>query len=350
MLPSPALAGIPVETLLVGRPPGAPRYLVSYVPSGTLFAWLQERSREDQSKPARPRRLLALGDPIPRPADDPTSPTPESPDQGMVLSVQQSVEAILSRCETDAMIRATRGAAFIPLPGSRREVQDVAALFDQGTTLLGSDASEQSLVTLRDRGELGTFAVIHLATHGEMDDLCPMNSRLLLSQDRLSSPKSASVSNEPVFDGILSAGEVMSTWKLNAELVTLSACRSGLGRQSGGEGYLGFSQALFLAGAKSVVLSLWNVDDAATSLLMKRFYQNLLGRRPGMDHPLPKTEALAEAEGVGSNADLRRGGSALRQPPDGPADWQGLRSAALRGQGRPSLRASLLLGGVHPDR
>ena len=123
-----------------------------------------------------------------------------------------------------------------------------------------------------------------------------MNSRLLLSQDRLSSPKSASVSNEPVFDGILSAGEVMSTWKLNAELVTLSACRSGLGRQSGGEGYLGFSQALFLAGAKSVVLSLWNVDDAATSLLMKRFYQNLLGRRPGMDHPLPKTEALAEAK------------------------------------------------------
>ena len=69
----------------------------------------------------------------------------------------------------------------------------------------------------------------------------------------------------------------MSTWRLNAELVTPSACQSGLGRQSGGEGYLGFSQALFLAGAKSIVLSLWNVDDATTALFMRRFYQNLLG-------------------------------------------------------------------------
>jgi CHAT domain-containing protein len=78
--------------------------------------------------------------------------------------------------------------------------------------------------------------------------------------------------------------------------VTLSACETGLGKRAGGEGYLGFAQALFLAGARSVVLSLWPVDDASTALLMERFYRNLLGKRPGLDKPLPKAEALREAK------------------------------------------------------
>jgi CHAT domain-containing protein len=61
-------------------------------------------------------------------------------------------------------------------------------------------------------------------------------------------------------------------------LVTLSACDSGLGKRTGGEGMLGFSQALFAAGARSLVLSVWRVDDTATRLLMTRFYENLLGK------------------------------------------------------------------------
>jgi len=86
-------------------------------------------------------------------------------------------------------------------------------------------------------------------------------------------------------------------WKLDADLVTLSACQTGLsGRFDIGEGFLGFSQALFLAGARTVVLSLWQVDDDATALLMTRFYQNLLGKREGLEHPLPKAEALREAK------------------------------------------------------
>jgi CHAT domain-containing protein len=76
----------------------------------------------------------------------------------------------------------------------------------------------------------------------------------------------------------------------------LSACESGLGRYAGGEGYLGFAQALFVKGARSLVLSQWRVDDKATALLMTRFYQNLLGKRPGLSTPLPKAEALDEAK------------------------------------------------------
>ena len=78
--------------------------------------------------------------------------------------------------------------------------------------------------------------------------------------------------------------------------MTLSACQTALGQLAGGEGYVGFSQVLFLAGARSLVLSLWKVDDNATALLMTRFYQNLLGKRDGLKQPLPKARALAEAK------------------------------------------------------
>jgi CHAT domain-containing protein len=78
--------------------------------------------------------------------------------------------------------------------------------------------------------------------------------------------------------------------------VVLSACESGLGKQAGGEGFLGFAQPLLAKGARSLVLSLWKVDDRATSLLMARFYQNLLGQRPGLETPLAKAEALDEAK------------------------------------------------------
>ena len=367
VLPSPGLSGIPIEALLLGRPFDTTRYLVSYVPSATLFAWLQEGRQAKQVKTIQSRRLLALGDPIPPPSVSPNSPRTKPPNHGLLVervepnsiaqqagikdgdilirykgvdlstqddlerllrggdpktagvvsiwrrgnivdrtigsalsgvqfSKETTAEAILARIEADAMIQATRGEAFIPLPGTRREVQEIAALFNQSMVLLGSDANEQALARIRERGELASFDFIHLASHAEMDDLCPMNSRLLLSQEQSGESAASLLNDGPAFDSILSASEVMSTWKLKAELVTLSACRSGLGRQSGGEGYLGFSQALFLAGARSVVLSLWNVDDTATAMLMKRFYENVLGRRSDRKNPMTKAEALAEAK------------------------------------------------------
>lgn len=79
-----------------------------------------------------------------------------------------------------------------------------------------------------------------------------------------------------VFDGRLLVREIQHTWDLTAELVTLSACETALGPDSGGEGFVGFTQALLMSGTRSVCLSPWNVNDRATSLLMTRFYQNLL--------------------------------------------------------------------------
>jgi CHAT domain-containing protein len=179
----------------------------------------------------------------------------------VILDTRPASAAILAQRDADALLRQTRGTRFHPLPGTRREVQAIASLFDSKDVYLGSEADEQTLESLRAKGELGRFAVIH-----------------------------------PVYDGSLTAGEVMSTWKLSAELVVLSACQSGLGRSGGGEGFIGFAQAFFLAGARSLMLSLWEVDDRATSLLMTRFYRNWLGRRPGLAQPLSKAEALREAK------------------------------------------------------
>ena len=78
--------------------------------------------------------------------------------------------------------------------------------------------------------------------------------------------------------------------------MTLSACETALGRDAGGEGFVGFTQALLMSGTRSVCLSLWKVDDTATALLMQRFYANLLGRRAGLTGPMPKAEALREAK------------------------------------------------------
>ncbi len=281
ILPSPALAGIPVEALLEVRPAAAPRYLVSYSPSGTVFAWLQDRRDPRVQVTERPRRILALGDPVPFPSAEPKPTTNEA------NPAQRRIEAL---------VRSARSATFDPLPGSRREVQAIAALFDQSTVLLGSEASEQTLDALRTRGQLAKFDIIHLAAHGRVDDLTPWNSRLMFSQDHLPDPMAVAPADAPAYDGNLTAGEVMSTWKLDAELVTLSACRSGLGRQGGGEGFIGFAQAFFLAGSRSLLVSLWEVDDRATSLVMTRFYQNWLGKRAGLARPLSKSAALREAK------------------------------------------------------
>ena len=110
----------------------------------------------------------------------------------------------------------------------------------------------------------------------------------------------------------------MRTWDLDADLVVLSACESGLGRYAGGEGYLGFAQALFVKGARSLVLSQWKVDDKATALLMTRFYQNLLGKRPGLSKPMPKAEALHEAKQWLRNLTADEVGSELAALDRGP--------------------------------
>src|SRR5262249_23608422 len=147
---------------------------------------------------------------------------------------------------------------------------------DSVTTLTRGDASEQRLDKLRKTGELKRFRYLHFATHGKANNFRAFDSALILTRPtKLAEPHV----DEPYLDGRRTAAEVLEYGKLDAELVTLSACESGLGREGGGDGLLGFAQAFLLAGSRAVCLTLWQVDDTATALLMDRFYRNLLGKR-----------------------------------------------------------------------
>jgi CHAT domain-containing protein len=367
VLPSRAVADVPIEALVAALPDGSPRPVVTYVPSGSMFA----RLGTPRSRPSGPPRLLALGDPaFPKPA--PSGPASTPPDHGIAilavvphstadlfgikagdvlleyngkvlksqsdlavvpvddkairvpikfwrdgevrsleiaagtLGIQSNpnrpaTQVVLAQRAAAAVLRAgIRGEALAPLPGTRREVQAITTLFpkDQVTTLLGQDATESNLQQLAQSGMLKTYRFLHLATHGKANPDVALSSAIFLAAEpeRPATPSADPAALQAAPDGQVTAEQIVRTWELDADLVVLSACESGLGRYAGGEGYLGFAQALFVKGARSLVLSQWKVDDKATALLMTRFYHNLLGKRSGLSQPLPKAEALDEAK------------------------------------------------------
>ena len=182
---------------------------------------------------------------------------------------------------------------------------------------------------------------------------------MILTQTGLPDPLEQVLHHKPVFDGRLSVREIQRGWDLKAELVTLSACETALGRDAGGEGFVGFTQALLMSGTRSVCLSLWKVDDTATALLMQRFYANLLGRRAGLTGPMPKAEALREAKtwlrGLTHDqaTTLAAGLAAVSGSKGAPKRTGRVSIAAGRTPspaGRPSVRPPLLLGRVRAGR
>jgi len=152
------------------------------------------------------------------------------------------------------------------------------------------EATEQELIRLARQGELASFRTLHLATHAFADPQRPERSSLILSQVGLPDPLQAALAGERVYDGRLTVQEILQEWRLEADLVTLSACETGLGLEVAGEGLVGFAHAFLQVGARALLVSLWKVDDLATSLLMERFYENLWQRGLG------KAAALKEAK------------------------------------------------------
>ena len=145
------------------------------------------------------------------------------------------------------------------LPGTESEVSTIAKLFARNSTVAKfSDANE----TLIKSGTLANYDYLHFATHGIVDEADPELSRIFLN-------------NSKTEDGNLFAGEIYNL-NLNANLAVLSACQTGLGKFSKGEGVIGLSRALVYAGAKNIIVSFWSVADESTSQLMTDFYTILL--------------------------------------------------------------------------
>jgi CHAT domain-containing protein/Tfp pilus assembly protein PilF len=162
-----------------------------------------------------------------------------------------------------------RGSGLKPLFSTRQEAEAIAAVareraIPQVKVALGTDANRE-LVT---SGQLGAFRALHFATHGILDAEHPQLSGLALSQ--------RDAAGKPV-DGFLTLQDLYSL-RLQADLVVLSACDTGLGRELRGEGLVGLTQGFFHAGASQVVASLWPVRDQASAELMQSFYRSMLGQ------------------------------------------------------------------------
>lgn len=134
------------------------------------------------------------------------------------------------------------------LPNSKTEAENIAR--DFGTTALTGNQADKNTVIAR----MQKANIIHLATHGQLDDQQGINSGIVLT------------------NSFLTAKEIINL-KLNAELVVLSACDTGQGKLTG-DGVIGLSRAFIAAGTPSVIVSLWTVGDQSTSYLMQQFYQN----------------------------------------------------------------------------
>lgn len=211
LVPDGVLWRVPFQAL----PSADGRYLVermtvSYAPSVSALVALRARQT---ARPAAPSpHLLALGDPL-------VAGTPSLP----------------------------------RLPESAREVEALGRIYGpaHSTVLTGAAATIDALKAGAPRA-----GVVHIATHGELDDVTPMFSHLALAGG----------------DGRLEAREVVDI-PLEADLVVLSACETARGRLGGGEGIIGLSWSLFAAGASSVVVSQWAVDSASTTTLMIGFHE-----------------------------------------------------------------------------
>jgi CHAT domain-containing protein/Tfp pilus assembly protein PilF len=261
IVPDGALAYLPFETLIFPARHGAsaelrPTYLLEkfaivYGPSASALVAVKEMNREQG---APPKTLLAFGDPL---VDTPAAPAKN----GAEATRSASPEPATKPEATVADEYAERGFSFSRLPYTRAEVLGISNLYaaNQRQVYLGEQAREETVKAEK----LEDYRYIHFASHGFIDETQPSRSGILFSRDSHSTD-----------DGVLQMGEIMRL-KLNADLVTLSACSTGLGKLVNGEGILGLTRAFFYAGARNVTVSLWNVNDSATATLMKVYYQNL---------------------------------------------------------------------------
>lgn len=268
-------AGRPGERFVPGSGLGETVDLVE-LPSASSLLVLRRLRRD---RPPAPRTLAVIADPVLQPADERLAgsegpvPAPSLPGAPAAIGGEGDRDGggrgaavgVARRFDPDELGR---------LPGAREEARRLRRTVPPEELFLavGFDASRETVLD----GPLGGYRILHFATHGITDPRFP---GLLLSRyDRRGEPR----------NGFLWAREIYGL-DLAADLVVLGSCRSGLGPRLAGEGPLGLSRAFLFAGARTVLVSLWDVDDRATAELMVRFYDGLLARN------LPPARALRRA-------------------------------------------------------
>jgi len=248
IIPDGILHYLPFETLRasIGHGSGylVEKLVISYCPSASALFVLKQRKVRNVGQ----RTLLALG----------------GPNYGILPTSEREI----AKKEVLSQFYSKQGFRFSALPFSKKEVIEIGKLFDKSkrTILVGEKASEGAIKTL----PLSEYRLIHFACHGFLDERSPFRSALVLSFNA-----------QQEDDGYLQMREIYGL-TLNADLVVLSACQAGNGIMERAEGPMGLARPFFYAGARSVIASLWPINDKTTVFFMKEFYRNLVeGRSVG---------------------------------------------------------------------
>jgi CHAT domain-containing protein len=229
------------------------------LPSASTLAVLRNQVKD---RPQAAKILAAIADPV-FTRDHPRFPSAQNQQQ----TATDSKTAVMRACES-----------LDRLEFSGKEADNILALAPGAKRFaaLGFDASRANAT----RADLSQYQIVHFATHGCVNEDHPELSGVALSQFE---PTGVST------DGFLRLHDIFNL-NLGAELVVLSACKTGIGKEVQGEGLLGLTRGFMYARAKRVVVSLWSVNDAATSQLMQKYYQQMLQK------PLNTVQALRAAQ------------------------------------------------------
>ncbi|MCK4414991.1 MAG: CHAT domain-containing protein [Candidatus Eisenbacteria sp.] len=265
LLWSPIAASVPPEARLL------------IIPDGPLFG-LPFAALPVESAPLVARHAIALA-----PSASVLDPalTVSAPLDATLLLAVGNPATFRDRALLDDTRRPAEAWRFGALPFAEQEARQVASYFPQARLLTREEATEEAVKALAPQ-----CTHLHFATHGMLDEQEPLLSGLVLAQD-----------DDPAEDGFLQVDEILAL-SLAADLVVLSACETGRGRISGGEGVLGLSRAFLHAGARALLISLWEVGDRDCVELMDCFYTNCIAAAQAPDLALRRAQLALRRQGV----------------------------------------------------
>jgi len=244
------------------------------LPSVSTLAAIRNRTARLESAPNS--LVVVVADPV-FDSDDPRFKPPLAPPE---TSGSEPLETAQLRSALRGVRQADIDSGLSRLPFTSQEAKAImeVAPAEQSRMVTGFEANRALAVG----GELNRYRVVHFATHGVINSQHPELSGIILSMLNERGGRE---------NGFLQLHDIYKL-DLSADLVVLSACRTGLGEEIRGEGLVGLTQGFLHVGAKSVVASLWQVDDHATAELMRNFYRAMF------DEGLPPAAALREAKKV----------------------------------------------------
>jgi CHAT domain-containing protein/tetratricopeptide (TPR) repeat protein len=239
------------------------QYEIVNLPSASILTRLLS---EPDPQPVTQKRLAIWADPV-FSAHDPRLSQVKHKTQVPNPARPRNPSTVINQLDESPVWNELKEIEIPRLPGTQTEVQFLKRLIPASNLFVASgfQANRQTLMAT----DLSQFQIVHFATHGYVSSEHPENSGLIFALRNKQGDK---------INGFLPLADVYQL-KLNADLVVLSACETGLGKVLLGEGLVGMTRGFMYAGTRRVVVSLWAVSDRGTAELMKRFYRRMLTRQ-----------------------------------------------------------------------